>query len=334
MLARIGAGMSAIAIIEMRLPSAFAYIPKLLPKWRDLKVVRLLQWNRALRKSDALVTAERTSTILCKLPGPKPVMIHVPHGAGDRAQGFEKRIARFDYVIAAGEKDRQRMISMNLVEPDKCFVSGYIKYSALSRLNAGRRDLFSTDRPVILYNAHFDQTLSSWAAFARDIIDLIKQDGRYNLIVAPHVRLFETASAAEKAYWTGLAAEDQVIVDLGSERSVDMTYTRAADIYLGDVSSQIYEFVARPRPCVFINSHKAQWQGNPDYRMWQMGDVIDGIDMLLPAVERCCGRHAQFRQLQAEFTQAALGDVNVDAAAIAADIIKQRCLPPIDRSAA
>ena len=37
--------------------------------------------------------------------------------------------------------------------------------------------------------------------------------------------------------------------DPGSPASTDMTYTRAADIYLGDVSSQVYEFIAEPRPC-------------------------------------------------------------------------------------
>lgn len=29
-----------------------------------------------------------------------------------------------------------------------------------------------------------------------------------------------------------------------------MTYTPAADIYLGDVSSQSYEFLLDPRPCL------------------------------------------------------------------------------------
>lgn len=334
MLTKLGVAASTISIVELTLPSVVNGIAKFIPKWREMKVFRLLWWSRELRRCETLVTAERTSTLLCQLPGRIPLMIHVPHGAGDRAKGFEKRIARFDYVIVAGEKDRQRMIAMNLVDPDKCFVSGYIKYAALSRLNADRRDLFSNDRPVILYNAHFDQRLSSWPAFARDIIKRIKQDGRYNLIVAPHVRLFETASSDEKACWTDLAAKDQVVVDLGSERSIDMTYTMGADIYLGDVSSQIYEFVAQPRPCVFINSHKAQWRGDPDYRMWQMGDVIDDIDTLLRALEICSSRHTKFRQLQIEFTQAALGDVTADAAAMAADIIKQRCLPSTVPSAA
>ena len=57
------------------------------------------------------------------------------------------------------------------------------------------------------------------------------------------------------------AVAGRVIVDLDSHRLNDMTYTNAADIYLGDVSSQVYEFSTQPRPCVFINAHGVAWQG-------------------------------------------------------------------------
>src|SRR3546814_2965461 len=43
-------------------------------------------------------------------------------------------------------------------------------------------------------------------------------------------------------------------IDLGSERSIDMSYTGSADLYLGDVSSQVAEYLYRPRPCVFLNA--------------------------------------------------------------------------------
>jgi hypothetical protein len=335
MLARLDASISSMVFIEMALPNMFDVIASVAPKWRDLKLLRLLWWNRALRQCDALVTAERTSTILCALPGPKPFMIHIPHGAGDRAQGFEKRISRFDCIIVAGEKDRQRMVSMNLTTQESCFVSGYIKLSALRRLRRqdGHR-LFHNDRPVIVYNAHFSRSLSSWSEFALRIIELIRQDGGYNLIVAPHVRLSEAMSVEEKKRWTDLAIDDRIIVDLGSDRSMDMTYTMAADIYLGDVSSQIYEFTADPRPCVFINAQQALWQHNPDYLMWELGDVIDDISQLLPTLERCAHRLEHYRQRQIEATSAALGDVTADAASIAAAVIKQRCLSPTVASGA
>ena len=39
-----------------------------------------------------------------------------------------------------------------------------------------------------------------------------------------------------------------------------MAYTQRADIYLGDVSSQVYEFLLNPRPCVFLNPRRFDWR--------------------------------------------------------------------------
>ena len=54
------------------------------------KVWRLLSWIRRLRSADAIVCAERSSTILKRLPGSCPPMIHFRHGAGDHADIFAK----------------------------------------------------------------------------------------------------------------------------------------------------------------------------------------------------------------------------------------------------
>ncbi len=48
-----------------------------------------------------------------------------------------------------------------------------------------------------------------------------------------------------------------------------MSYTTAADIYLGDVSSQVYEFLYEPRPCLFLNSHEFAWKSDPNFAHWK-----------------------------------------------------------------
>src|SRR3546814_17702316 len=63
-------------------------------------------------------------------------------------------------------------------------------------------------------------------------------------------------------------------IDLGSERSIDMSYTGSADLYLGDVSSQVAEYLYRPRPCVFLNAQGVDWQEDPNYRFWSLGPGI------------------------------------------------------------
>ena len=51
--------------------------------------------------------------------------------------------------------------------------------------------------------------------------------------------------------------------------------TLASNIYLGDVSSQIWEFLMNPRPCVFANTHKVAWDKDPNYLHWHTGLMFD-----------------------------------------------------------
>src|SRR3546814_11985302 len=70
-----------------------------------------------------------------------------------------------------------------------------------------------------------------------------------------------------------VCSSDLVMIDLASDRLFDMSYTSGADIYLGDVSSQVYGFLATPRPCLFLDTHGVDWEGDPDYLFWMPGDV-------------------------------------------------------------
>ena len=100
------------------------------------------------------------------------------------------------------------------------------------------------------------------------------------------------ASAGTLAERFGFAPN--IHIDLGSDRSVDMTYTRGADIYLGDVSSQIYEFLIEPRPAIFLNAHDADWEGDPSYAHWALGPVLDDVARLretLDSVDEWAGRY-------------------------------------------
>jgi CDP-glycerol glycerophosphotransferase (TagB/SpsB family) len=64
-----------------------------------------------------------------------------------------------------------------------------------------------------------------------------------------------------------------------------------ADIYLGDVSSQVYEFLKKPRPCVFINAHRCAWEEDPNFAHWQAGPVIETIDRLDAALDQAIRDH-------------------------------------------
>lgn len=272
------------------------------------KLPRLLAWRHTLARHDALLTAERTSTILKRLPGAMPPMIHIPHGAGDRAKGFERRIKLFDHVIVPGPNQKSRMIAEGIVTDETCSVSGSIKLAATAALRpVSPRPLFDNDLPTVLYNPHFDRNKGSWSALGLEIVRRFAADPRYNLIVAPHIRARSLMSRKERRAWHALGNTARRLVDLGGPALSDATYTRAADIYLGDVSSQVYEFLARPRPCVFVNAHHVAWEGDPNYLMWTLGAVCDDVDEIMRQLPLAFERWPTFAARQEEVTTGALG---------------------------
>lgn len=317
-LTALGAG--PVDVVTMALPVIVSRLLSVLgwEKDRPLKIVRLFWWARVMARYDVIVAVERTSVLLKWLTWRTPQLVHIPHGAGDRERGYDRRIRHFDYVFVAGEKDRDRFVQFGIVRSEQVVETGYVKRAGLLAVQPKRLRFFENNRPVVIYNPHFSKSLSSWHAFGHQIIEMIAADGRFNLIFAPHVRLFEHVSPVDKKRIKRLAKRDSVIIDLGSPRSIDMSYTTSADIYLGDVSSQVYEFCAVPRPCVFINAKGVDWRQNPFYAMWAMGNVIQNPHELLPALCAALATPAAHNQVQQEAVQWSFGDPAADASQVAA----------------
>jgi CDP-glycerol glycerophosphotransferase (TagB/SpsB family) len=102
-----------------------------------------------------------------------------------------------------------------------------------------------------------------------------------------------------------------------------MSYTRAADIYVADISSQIYEFLIEPRPCIFLNPHRIAWETNPSYAHWHLGDVITEPEQLMPAIRAAKARHPIYLERQVAMAAASLGDRSPGASRRAAKAIME-----------
>jgi hypothetical protein len=256
---------------------------------------------------DALVVAEKTSLLLKSRYGLKGLrLIHTRHGAGDRAIGFNKASAGFDHVLVSGPKVRERLIREAGVAPERLSTVGYPKFD-LAPPVPPRLRFQDNGRPTVLYNPHVSPHLSSWYRHGRAVLEHFLNDDRYNLIFAPHVMLFHRrfVLTIDRLRLDRPGPIDRRVldapnihVDLGSRACTDMTYTAAADIYLGDVSSQVYEFLHRPRPCLFLNSHGVPWRDDVNYAHWQAGRVLDDPAGLGAALDRATADHADFLPIQ------------------------------------
>jgi hypothetical protein len=241
------------------------------------------------RTLDVLVVAEKTSLALKRQSGlDRLKIVHTRHGAGDRAIGFDKASAGFDAVLVSGPKIGERLVREARVSPDRLYQVGYPKFD-LHRDTRIDLALAKDGRPVVLYNPHPSPHLSSWFSMGPAILDWFVANPDYQLIFAPHVMLFErpVAISIDKLRVARPGRIEQrwrdapnIVIDTGSRASTTMAYTNAADIYLGDASSQLYEYLLRPRPCLFVDAHQTEWQGDPNYAHWQAGPVIDDVAKL------------------------------------------------------
>jgi hypothetical protein len=263
------------------------------------KLAVLLAARRQLAGYDAIVVPERTSLLLKRLGLARARFIHTCHGAGDRAVGYDRRIARFDFVLLAGEKQRRRMLAEGLIREGHYAIAGYSKFD-LTQHHGEPQRLFPENRPIILYNPHFSAKLSSWPAMGEKIIRQFARDDRFNLIVAPHIRLFGNRARREamERRLADLARLPHIHIDLGSPASIDMRYVHMASLYLGDVSSQVYEYLARPRPCLFVNAHRANWQEDRSYGHWHYGPVLESAQGIVDAAASAIATHAAYEAAQ------------------------------------
>ena len=271
------------------------------------KIPGLLRLLPHLLRARAVICAEQTSLWIPRvaswLPG-LPPFIQTLHGAGtinSGRSGVRRDAAAL--IMVASEQERDSYLAHGM-DPARIRTTGYVK-AGFEHL-ASRVPAFAQDRPVILYNPHWQRFRSSWWEWGTEVIRRIQETGRYNLIFAPHQRLVEGVSDL-RALCRDLARRDDTICDIESFAAVDGSYTRAADIYLGDTSSQVLEFLQRPRPVVFLDAQGCDWKDNPTLSMWHLGEVVTDPAQLVPALESAQAAQPSRSEGQAAFIARQMG---------------------------
>ncbi len=320
------------SFVSLKIPAWHRPFARLVDAIIPFSRIDQLYCNKSLiAEFDALVVTEGTSLFLKNLKGLEHLkIIRIDHGGGDRSIGFQPSFAGNDLVLLPGAKQRDRYLELGYLREDQIAVVGYSKFDTINADFAAHPSLFPDDKPVVLYNPHPEPRLSSWYSLGLEVLEYFYNSKDYNLIFAPHVMLFLrrihiSAEGFSARFRRNLPEKylrcPNILVDTGSTASLDMTYTRAADIYIGDVSSQIYEFLIKPRPCIFLNSHHAAWQGNPDYAFWNFGPVIDSVAVLDTCLRNSQKDHSKYWSMQEQGFRTTFDQHSTPASARAADAI-------------
>ena len=278
------------------------------------RLARLWAGARTLRAFDLIVSTERTCLSLKRRWRSRgPAFAYVPHGSGDRNVAYHPALRDFDLMLVSGQKLVDQMVANNIAPASHCRIIGYAKFDSLKGRTPER--FFDNDNPVFLYNPHFDPVLSSWYDHGPRILDWFAAHPEYNLIFAPHVMLFYKALHISPEYKRGRRRSDidpawrtcpNIRIDVDSERLFDMSYTLSADAYIGDMSSQVYEFLYRPRAVFFLDVHSQDaGESSPAYEMWQNGPVLTSAQSLfgqIPLWQDIAAQHRAEQQRLLAYT--------------------------------
>ena len=259
------------------------------------RLARLRMHSSLLAASDAVVSTERTCLRVKRRldPHTAPLFIRVPHGTGDRSVTFHPDHRRFELSLVAGTKMKEQLVA-NGVDPAKIEVTGYAKFEGID-IHA-RPDFFGNGRPTFVYNPHFDPHLSSWFDTGPELLRWFASEAgqAYNLIFAPHVMLFRKAVHISPEYRVGRVrpeipkealAAPNILIDIDGSRLFDMSYMLGADGYIGDASSQIYEFLVRPRPVFLLDPNGALGsQGEAALPFLRTGERLESTSGLVSAL--------------------------------------------------
>jgi len=320
-------GIDQYGNIRLRRPFFFRHCPDAtLGQNVDLpsKLPMLFSILPHLRHTKIVIVAEQTSLWLPKLlknilPSLPPFFFAV-HGAGLIGHGKWKRMLSADGALVPNQIMAEDLCKLGMPDKD-IFRTGYAK-SAFS----GRRkssDIFSENKPIILYNPHWQKYRSSWHDKGRSLLSALVKDGRWNIIFAPHQRIVDTDSDLHN-FLANFGNQPNFHADLDSFAMVDGSYTSIANIYLGDTSSQMIEYCARPRPLILLNTSEsiAQYHARSGYN--RLGRVINNSTNIAEILKAEIETTPAYLATQKSFAEQMLGDTRSDAALKTAKIIAEQ----------
>ena len=256
----------------------------------------------------------------------KPKFIYQYHGCGEREYGFDPLLTRYDKILIPGNYHKERLVKEDIADANKTKIVGWPKLDLTEIVKRKNIKLFKNNKPTVLYTPHWELTLGSYKKWGEAILDYFYNQNYYNLIFAPHILIRHCKW--RYGYNTRLnkyRKAEHILIDFSSLKSIDMTYLHYADIYLGDVSSLIYEWIAiKPRPCLFLNAHNVNWKTDVNYRFWHCGQIVNNMNTLHDSIKSAIS-NSSYLAVQKKFLKELISQSEIKSSIRAAEAILKLC---------
>jgi hypothetical protein len=272
---------------------------------------KLIKSNKAIiRESDVILTASwGIPRLLQKYDLRDRCVIYTRHGANIGDNEYKKGLPEYDCVFITSNKMYDQLKELSILSKLKSYIKiDYCKFDYLFKNTGIEGDLFKNDLPVILYNPHFQNHRSSLFRDGEKIIDEIVKSNKFNVILSPHPLVNKWHFF--KRIKLKFPKSDKLIIDWSSIHQVNFDYMRKADIYLGDTSSSIYEWLYFDKPMIFYNSHNVDWEDKPFFDFWHWGYVVNNLEDLTERLNSIIKGSDPFKTVRRENKNYVFGEVD------------------------
>jgi hypothetical protein len=244
----------------------------------------------------------------------KTYWVYLPHGLINREFGSNPHIHDYDLVILPSDRDYQEM-EKRIGRLKNTVVAGYAKLDYFHYHQLSKPKLFKETKPIVIYNPHFDEQLSSFYDQGQELLKALSATGKYNVIFMPHPDL-----ASKYPALVNLARQltKVIVVD---RPSINLDYFSVADLYITDVSSSVFEWLYFHKPALFFNTKKADWRHSQYYPSWILGAVAEDIPVLLAAVGQALQHPEEYQEQREEVFNRSFANKDKKVSRLIAEVI-------------
>jgi len=252
-------------------------------------------WARLrIARPKAMVVADYYDNVLRQL-GVKTFWVYVPHGLINRQFASDPHVRDYDLVFLPGERDRAEF-DRRLGELRNVEVIGYTKFDYFQHHDRPSFSRGTGQKPVVLYNPHFEESLSSFFNAGAEFLQALSAGGKVEVLFMPHPDLSRRYPRLLEPL-RGLAG-----VQMVERPAVNLEWLARADVYVTDVSSTAFEWLYFDKPMVFLDTVGIEQKEKQPLPSWQAGPVAKSVpqalEMIALALADPLGYQAQRRQLR------------------------------------